>query len=236
MLIFLRSLLILCNFNWPVLFGDMASICFFLVYIPQFLLNYKRKSVEGFSKSSVILKLIGSAFLCVNSLFNGSQFPIFLYGFLNTIEHSVFLIQFAIFGKQYFSLIYILFPIIPYLICIFFPSFIPYTDLIKPITQFVGHIPQLISCIKIGSTKGISILGEHLHYFGSILGFLMLLMTRNFNISKWVLYGNTFIQALSVYIVASCFGELRITDQINSTNENDNVPLLENACIDLNPL
>ena len=207
----------------------MASICFFIVYIPQFVLNYRRKSVDGFSKSSVILKLIGSAFLCVNSLFNGSQFPIFLYGFLNTIEHSLFLLQFATYGKQYYSLIYILIPVIPFLICKFLPFLIPYTDLIKPITQFVGHIPQLIICIKRGSTKGISIIGEHLHYVGSVFGFLMLLMTRNFSISRWILYGNTLLQALSIYIVASFYGELRLRDYLNAKSSFDHEPLLDNS-------
>lgn len=108
------------------------------------------------------------------------------------------------------------------------PSLISYTDLIKPITQLIGHIPQLLSCIYRRSTTCISIVGEHLHFIGSVFGFLMLVITQNFNLSRWILYGNTFFQAISIYLVAAWLGEFRLLDEVHETQKipNDHQPLL----------
>ncbi|EAY03318.1 hypothetical protein TVAG_173630 [Trichomonas vaginalis G3] len=171
-----------------------------------------RESVEGFSLSSITLKLIGSAFLCINSLYNGSGFPLFLYGFLNTIEHCLFLFQFFRYGKVLYAPLLSLIVVIPYLICIFSPKLIPITDLVKPVTQFISHIPQLISCITRKTTLNVSIYSQHLHFIGSFLGCIMLILEENYNITNWILYGNTFIQAFSIYFLAAWYGELRLKE------------------------
>jgi hypothetical protein len=43
--------------------------------MPQTILNYKRKSVAGFSTSGIIIKLIGSCFLIINAWVSGGTSP-----------------------------------------------------------------------------------------------------------------------------------------------------------------
>lgn len=206
-----------CGIDFPLGFacwlGNIASLCFFIVYVPQFILNYKRKSIRGFSLQSIVLKLIGASFLFVNSLFNGSPFPVFFYGFLNTFQHIAFIIQFRIYGRQKEALLFIFVPFVPLIICKAFPSLIPYTDMIKPISQIVSQIPQVYQCIKIHTTLGVSIFGQHLNFTGAILGCIMCYLTKEESFKTWTLYINSVIQSLSIYIIALWFNEFRLLDK-----------------------
>jgi hypothetical protein len=195
------------------IFGDLSSVCFFLVYVPQFLFNYRRRSVMGFSLSSVVLKLFGSSFLFVNSVYREAPFPYIIYGLLNTVEHSLFLAQFLLYGKQIRPLLFIATPILPWFICEYFPELIKVTDLVKPVTQLISSVPQLLASIAVKTTTGLSMYGQHLHLIGSILGFMMLLLQQNFSFFAWFLYATAFFQAYSIYILAAWYGELRLTDE-----------------------
>jgi hypothetical protein len=199
--------------EYAQIFGDLSSVCFFLVYVPQFLFNCRRQSVMGFSLSSVVLKLVGSAFLFVNSVYKEAPFPYIIYGLLNTVEHSMFLAQFLLYGKQVRPLLFIATPILPWVICEYFPEFIKITDMVKPITQLISNVPQILACVAIKTTTGLSMYGQHLHFVGSILGFMMLLLQQNFSFFAWFLYTNTFFQAYSIYVLAAWYGELRLTDE-----------------------
>jgi hypothetical protein len=198
--------------EYSVIFGDLSSFCFFLVYIPQFIFNLRRRSVVGFSLSSTVLKLVGSAFLFVNSVYKEASFPYILYGLLNTIEHILFLFQFLLYGHQTKPLLFVATPLVPWFICEYFPEFIKYTDLVKPLTQLISCFPQLYACMDIQTTMGLSMYGQHLHFVGSVFGFMMLLLQQNFSFVAWFLYGNSFFQAYSVYVLAAWYGELRWAD------------------------
>ena len=49
------------------------SLIMWLRYVPQMWLNFRRKSVKGFSTYGIIIKLIGASFLLVNSYLNGGM-------------------------------------------------------------------------------------------------------------------------------------------------------------------
>ncbi|OHT17164.1 PQ loop repeat family protein [Tritrichomonas foetus] len=205
-----------CGFDYPsgiaCWLGNIASLCFFIVYVPQFMLNYNRKSVKGFNLPSTALKLVGSSFLFINSLYNNSSFPVFLYGFLNTMQHAAFLFQFWIYDNRPDALLLLFIILIPVIICQLFPFLIPYTDLIKPICQIVSHIPQLMHCIRIHTTSGISMLGQHLNLIGCVLGCLMCFLIDEQSIKTWLIYFNSGFQSFSMYLVAFWYHEMRIFD------------------------
>eukprot|EP00727_Mastigamoeba_balamuthi_P004316 m51a1_g13882 hypothetical protein (234) ;mRNA; r:653240-654492 len=198
--------------------GGVASVCFVIQYVPQIWHNYGRKSVEGFSTSSIIIKLVGAAFLAVNSALLGEALPVFMYGIGNLMAHSMFMYQFsqyitpvpgkgglaeAVFGatsKHY--LLWVLFPLVPLALGYSWPQSMEYTSVIKPITQLVSHLPQLYECWKLKTTKGCSMFTQHLNLVGGVCGiYLCLVVTPKTNWT-YVLYANTIFQATSLYLLA----------------------------------
>lgn len=223
-----------CGFDYPhglaCWLGNVASMCFFVVYVPQFILNFKRKSCNGFSLDSTIIKLVGSSFLCFNSLFNGSGLPVFLYGSLNTAQHLLFLFQFSYYSSHKKSILISPIVLIPLVLAKLFPKSIKYTDLIKPICQILSHIPQLQQCIKFHTTLGCSLVGQHLNLIGGILGCFMCYLINEQSAKTWIIYFNSCFQALSMYLVAFWYHEMRLCDnskRVRSDKENsDSEPLL----------
>jgi uncharacterized protein with PQ loop repeat len=194
-----------CGFDYPsgvaCWLGNVASFAFFIVYVPQFVLNFRRKSCKGFSLHSTVIKLVGSSFLFVNSLFNDSAFPVFLYGFLNTFQHIAFLLQFWLYGGSLLPLWLCLIPFVPLLICMGEPRLIPFTDLVKPFCQIASHIPQLRQCLKLRSTSGVSMLGQHLNFIGCVLGCLMCVLMNEQSVKTWVIYVNSGLQAFVFVLI-----------------------------------
>ena len=214
-----------CGFDYPLgvacWLGSIASFCFFIVYVPQFCLNMKRKSVAGFSLHSTIIKYIGSAFLCFNSLFNGAGFPVFLYGLLNTFQHGLFLVQFWMYSSNKYSILFIFIAAIPYLLATYFPYTIQYTDYVKPLCQVLSHIPQVIQCIKLHTTTGCSLMGQHLNLIGSIFGLIMCYLEDEKSIKTWIIYFNSGFQAISLYLIAFWYHEMRFFDNIKRASPDD---------------
>ena len=206
----------LCDFSYPKGFacwlGNIASILFVVVYVPQFRLNFKRKSVEGFSLPSVILKYLGNAFLFVNSTFHGSAIPILLYGGLSLIIQFGFLIQFYQYKNDLLALFFTAIPIIPYFINIAFPSLVTLTDSIKPITQILSLGAQVVKCVKLKTTFGISIFGQHMNVLGAFLGFIMCIVIGPMPLSTWLIYINSLLQGISFYVLALMYHEMRFCD------------------------
>jgi hypothetical protein len=209
--------------EYAAVFGDLSSFCHFLVYIPQLLFNFRRGSVSGFSLSSTILKLIGSSFLFVNSMYKEASFPYILYGLLNTVEQCLFLFQFLIYEKTVRPLIFLGTPLIPWFLCEFFPELIKLTDLVKPVTQVVSCFPQIHACIRLRTTAGLSMYGQHLHFVGGVFGFMMLVLQQNFGLLEWFLFACSFLQAYSIYILAAWYGELRWRDTADEKSCNEGV-------------
>lgn len=102
--------------------GYFATFCFTIQYLPQCILNYKRKSVKGFNTTGILIKLIGAAYLCVNSALNGEVFSVVVYGAFNVAQHLIFMFQFTMFTGKRIFLLYCLIPYIPYICGIYWPQ------------------------------------------------------------------------------------------------------------------
>lgn len=183
--------------------GLLSSICFGLQYLPQTYLNFRRKSVKGFSTLGIIIKLAGASFLLVNSFLVGEAFPVIFYGLINVVQHSIFILQFSMYPsdvharENFFH--WLLFPIIPYFIGVYSPDSIVITNNIKPITQVLSHLPQLKVCIDIRTTAGVSMMSQHFNLVGGVLGLSMCLFIPPISNQVYFIYGNSVMQALSIY-------------------------------------
>jgi uncharacterized protein with PQ loop repeat len=185
--------------------GILSSICFGLQYLPQAYLNFKRKSVKGFSTLGIIIKLAGASFLLVNSFLAGEAMPVVFYGLINVVQHSVFILQFSIYPSDVHSrenfFHWLLFPIVPYFIGVYSPQTIAVTNAIKPITQVLSHIPQLKVCVDIRTTAGVSMMSQHFNLIGGMLGLAMCLFIPPKYSQVYFIYGNSVLQALSIYVL-----------------------------------
>ena len=90
-------------------------------------------------------------------------------------------------------LLWLLFPLLPLVLGIYFPSTIPFTSYIKPstaslfllsrcpmtvyllfpVTQITSHLPQLAECVRLKTTSGVSLSSQHLNFIGGVLGIYM---------------------------------------------------------------
>lgn len=185
--------------------GYLATISFAIQYIPQAYLNYKRKSVKGYSPIGVTIKLIGASFLAINSILLKEMIPICLYGILNVSQHLFFMIQFAIYDndRRYYS--FFLLPIFAFLLGTLLPSSIPYTNSLKPISQFLSHLPQLYLSYKKKTTEGVSLTTQHLNMIGGVCGLFMYSIVEAKTYSTVLMYWSSLFQAISLYIFAIYF-------------------------------
>lgn len=78
--------------------GTVATVCAVAQYVPQLLLNHRRRSTVGLSASSIVLKLVGASVLLFSALFLGEAAPVVLYGLGNIATHTLFMIQFHIYA------------------------------------------------------------------------------------------------------------------------------------------
>ncbi|KAG2392617.1 hypothetical protein C9374_011342 [Naegleria lovaniensis] len=192
--------------------GYLATFCFTVQYLPQAYLNHKRKSVKGFSTTGILLKLVGASYLGVNSFLMGEALSVGLYGTLNILQHSVFMIQFTMFTGRKIFLLCLFIPLLPIITGYMYPNSIPYTNLIKPVSQIVSHIPQIIVTWEDRSTEGVSLISQHLNLLGGICGVFMYSVFTPKSFFTRLVYWNSLLQALSIYFLAVYFdgwGRLR---------------------------
>ena len=78
--------------------GTVATVCAVAQYVPQLLLNHRRRSTVGLSASSIVLKLVGASVLLFSALFLGEAAPVVLYGLgvpLSTVGLAVWAADFG---------------------------------------------------------------------------------------------------------------------------------------------
>ena len=85
---------------------------------------------------------------------------------------------------------------------IFIYLFLALTGMVKPLSQLVSHIPQLIECYKMKTTKGLSLSSQHLNTFCGLFGLFMCYFIPPKSAWTYVLYVNSLFQAFTVYICA----------------------------------
>ena len=189
-----------------LLCGHLATLCFTLQYFPQTWHNFKRKSLAGFSTVGIVMKLVGADFLFINSLFRGEPLPVVLYGFFNVVQHSLFMIQFTLYSHNFVYLLFLLLPSIPGALGLFWPGSLQFTDYIKPTMQIASHLPQIYLIWRVRSTAGMSLLTQHLNAAGGILGLIMCFGMGNMRVSTILLYVNSLLQAISIYVLRFAYG------------------------------
>lgn len=104
-------------------------------------------------------------------------------------------------------LLWILFPIIPLVLARLWPWTIAYTNSIKPIGQIMSHVPQVIECIKLRTTLGISMSSQHLNFLGGAMGLLMCIIIPPIYKTTYLIYFNSVFQAVSIYAIALYYRE-----------------------------
>lgn len=192
--------------------GNIATLCFTLQYIPQAYKNWKRKSIKGFSTTGIVIKLVGAAFLMVNAFLLGEPSPVVLYGLFNVIQHSIFIFQFGAYTGNTIFYFWLLFPVIPYTLGVSYPSTMLFTNSVKPLAQVFSHFPQLMLCVKLRSTSGVSMATQHLNVVGGLCGLAMTLMITPKSSATYFIYLNSCFQALSLYAVAVLFSGWKALD------------------------
>eukprot|EP01084_Bolivina_argentea_P230601 389039_1 len=190
--------------------GMTATLCFTVQYAPQALQNFQRKSTKGFSSTGIIIKLVGAAFLMVNAHLTGETTSVVLYGVFNVIQHSIFMYQFAIYKQDYKFLLWLLFPIVPFIWGITLPATISITNLIKPGAQIFSHIPQLWVCYQLKTAQGVSLKTQHLNMIGGLAGIIMCIIITPKSKMTYFLYINSMFQAISLYCVAVAYDNYRL--------------------------
>lgn len=150
--------------------GYLSSLCFTLQYVPQMVLNYRRRSVSGLSTSGIIIKLVGACFLCVNSYLTGEHLSVVMYGTLNVVQHLVFVSQFATYTGDRSFMLWFLFPLLPLCLGTALPESIALTSSFKPVSQLLSHLPQLYLTWTKKTTEGVSLSTQHLNLVGGLSG------------------------------------------------------------------
>lgn len=206
--------------------GNLSAILFFLVELPQIILNFKRKSTEGFSSLAVIFRLFGLSFQFSFGIKGGLPVPTFIAACFLIIENIIFIFQFAYYQKKKLYLLSILLVFIGITINSIFPSSINVTKWFYSAIQVIGYIPYIMTILSVGSTLGISLLGQHLNFIGFILGVLMcVLSTTPSDTITWLFYLLSGFQASSVFIIAMNNGEYRIIDGDGKSTRSDVIKL-----------
>ena len=193
--------------------GNIGAFAFFFVEFPQIVLNFKRKSTEGFSSLSVLIRFFGIAFQISFGILGTLQKSAFLAACLLALESAVFIIQFAIYRKNKLYFLGFLLPVPGIVLTFAYPQSISVTKWFYSATQVICYFPYIITLISHGSTLGISLFGQHLNFLGAICGILMCCLTVESDIVTWFFYIFSFLQAVSVFLLAMSYDEYRIFDQ-----------------------
>lgn len=104
-------------------------------------------------------------------------------------------------------LIWLLFPLFPLFIAIYFPFTLHLSSYVKALSQLLSQIPQVIDCVKFRTTSAISFLSVHLGLVGGVCGMYMCYIF-GLPFSLWLIYIDAIaLQALSFYFLAWWYKE-----------------------------
>lgn len=104
-------------------------------------------------------------------------------------------------------LLWILFPFVPLSMALVWPATIVYTNSIKPIGQIMSHIPQIVECVRLRTTLGISMSSQHLNFVGGACGLIMCFIIPPIYKTTYLIYLNSVFQAVSIYAIAAYYRE-----------------------------
>jgi hypothetical protein len=193
--------------------GHLSTLFFFLVQVPQIVLNQRRRSTAGFSSLSVKIRTLGlSVHICLG-LRTAMPAPLLLTSALLYAENVVFLAQFALFNGAPGHLWSALTPAPAALALALLPAARAAAPLVNPATQIICYVPLVAAMLRAGTSHGVSLLGQHLNLCGGLWGFAMCGLLRACAPADWVFYALSVAQALAVFATALAFGEFRVRDR-----------------------
>ena len=213
--------------NFGCWMGNFSAFIYFLVQIPQIYKNFKRKSTEGFSEYFVLIRFIGLSFFVVNGIIEDISTSLLVAGFLILISFAVLIFQYAFYNfhvQFYFTL---LFPVFPALLSSFVKSSIPITDFINPLSQILCYIPFIYKCTQKHTTKGVSLLGQHINFLASALGMTMCTITCQCTSVGWLFHVISMCQSLIIYLLALEYDEFKLIDIKEEFEPEKRMPDLE---------
>jgi len=184
--------------------GMVSTLLFSAVWIPQILLNYQRKSTQGFSTAGMVVRLTGSAFLYVNACVTGEPMPVILYGGFGYLVVAVLIGQIILYSNNkehsQLALVYLI-PILPIALWWYFPATLQFSNLIKPISMIAGVVTQVLLCIETRTGTGCSVTAQHLNLFGALAGLYMCSVIPPVATTTWWLYIIALGQSFTFYSV-----------------------------------
>jgi hypothetical protein len=96
----------------------------------------------------------------------------------------------------------------------YFPRLREVAALVNPATQIICYVPLVTTMIGAGTSRGVSLFGQHLNFCGGLWGFAMCALAFNCRVIDWCFYGISVLQAMAVFGTAIYFGEFRVLDQV----------------------
>jgi len=112
------------------------------------------------------------------------------------------------------------FPLLPLFLGLYLPATMVATNSMKPITQVISHVPQLVECVKLKTTRGVSLTSHHLNFIGGVLGLYMCWEIPPVASTTYLIYSNSIFQALSIYSLAIYYGEFDLFPLLSKGVEN----------------
>ena len=197
--------------------GIISSIIFFLINFPQIFLNYRRKSTEGFSWIAILLRNLGTSFHVMIGIVTKIPFPLFLSGILNLVQIYILILQFIKYRNDIKYALGYLLTIPAIILTLSYPKSVNITQWIIPFGQIICYIPIVLECIKVGSTRGVSLLSMHLNFIGGQFGVFMCSVNGECSTIGWLYYIISVLQYIAVYLIAFGYSEYRILDNQSKT-------------------
>jgi hypothetical protein len=178
-----------------------ATALFTSVYFPQIVLNRRRQSTRGFSTASMVVKLIGGAFLWTNAAMQGETAAVVAYGAFGFACYSVLLVQIALYSRR--PAVAAWSPgllALAVTLALWAPGTVALTNAIKPATQIMSHGFQLLEFHRVRTAAGMSLTSQHLNLIGGALGVVMCILRPPKSTMTLFLYTNSLVQAVTVYM------------------------------------
>lgn len=192
--------------------GNLGTMLSVLQNIPQILLNRRRQSTIGFSHATVYIRFVGLSFLLSSSIFLGMQGTLIIFVMANLLVNYVFLYQFATYDGQKWTYAFWGFPVAAFLLGLFAPKTLLYTQWLNTATQILGFFPYMYEIVSCETTAGVSLLYHHMNFVASLCGLVSCGLSVSCRIVEWCVHGGPLLWSISVFMLALYYDEMRFFD------------------------
>ena len=198
--------------------GNIAGITGFIENIPQIILNFRRKSLKGFSALSVIIRIFSTTFTIMTRVLYKPHVSILFSACLVQFENFIVIVQFLIYEKQKWCWTGFIAPLPGILISLLWPASFLFTQYVPAICLVLNFIPFYITILRAHTTMGISMIGLTIGYIAAGLGILSCSIQCTCDTISWIFYLSDVIICDIIYVTAMAFGEFRVIDSVPRTS------------------